>query len=190
MKPWKTQRPKWEICSVTNEGIAINPVNFGLQDFHIVKPWKTQHPKWEIYSVTNEGIAINPVNIGLQCTWIADFWEQLQRAEGNKSVRLSVPYAILVAIRSCLFIEPAVFSTAIQSQMPKNSTWSTPAKLGKIFALHYTAASFSSNFQVKMIDSDYSESEEDLGNGLKKRKIKLSDGEDKNVKGITDFCVV
>ena len=52
MKPWKTQRPKWEICSVTNEGIAINPVNFGLQDFHIVKPWKTQHPKWEIYSVT------------------------------------------------------------------------------------------------------------------------------------------
>ena len=74
--------------------------------------------------------------------------------------------------------------------MPKNSTWSTPAKLGKIFALHYTAASFSSNFQVKMIDSDYSESEEDLGNGLKKRKIKLSDGEDKNVKGITDFCVV
>ena len=68
MKPWKTQRPKWEICSVTNEGIAINPVNFGLQDFHIVKPWKTQHPKWEIYSVTNEGIAINPVNIGLQCT--------------------------------------------------------------------------------------------------------------------------
>ena len=78
----------------------------------------------------------------------------------------------------------------MQSQMPKNSTWSTPAKIGKIFALHYTAASFSSNFQVKMIDSDYSESEEDLGNGLKKRKIKLSDGEDKNVKGITDFCVV
>ena len=42
-----------------------------------------------------------------------------------------------------------------------------------------------------MIDSDYSESEEDLGKRTEeKRKIKLSDGEDKNVKGITDFCVV
>ena len=31
VKPWKTQHPKWEIYSVTNEGIAINPVNIGLQ---------------------------------------------------------------------------------------------------------------------------------------------------------------
>ena len=41
-----------------------------------------------------------------------------------------------------------------------------------------------------MIDSDYSESEEDLGNRLKKKKIKLNGEEDKYVKGIIDFCVV
>ena len=58
--------PKLDICPVTNEGIAINPVDFGLQVFHIVKPRKTQNPKLEIYSVTNEGIAINPVDFGLQ----------------------------------------------------------------------------------------------------------------------------